>query len=337
MTSFVIAGIFMAFAAMGYVLRPLWRSRPLPGIALAVLMASTAGLLYSLVGTPRAIDPAERAELPVPETLADAITQLQDELARDPNQIEGWGLLARARMAQGDSSGALEAYDRALKLAPDDPDILTEAAEVRARSREDRRFDDESVAMLEHALAQKSDHQRARWFLGIAQRQAGEAAAAASTWQPLLAQVDAATAISMRAQINDARADAGMEPLPDEAPIPGSAVKITASVSLDPKFAMQYPAGASLFVIAREANGSPVPVAVKKLQAGNFPLIVVLDDNDSLMPTKKLSELDHVQLSARISASGEAMPRSGDFESAPVDVKAGPEAAAALLIDRVVK
>lgn len=334
MTIFVIASIVMALAAMFYVLRPLWRSRPLPGIALVVLLAVGAGLLYTAVGTPRALDPAQRE---VPETLADAVTQLKAELARDPNQVEGWRLLARAHMAQDDLPAAIVAYDRALKLAPDDADILTEAAEVRARSHADRSFDEVSVAMLQHALAHTPDHQRARWFLGIAQRQAGDAAAAVATWLPLLSQVDATTAASLRSQIDAARIEAGMGALPDEVPVARSPITITVSVSLDPKFAMQYPDGASLFVIARQTDGAPIPVAVKKLQAASFPLTVKLDDNDSLMPTKKLSELSTVQLSARISASGEAMPRSGDFESAPVDVDAAPDVAAALLIDRVVK
>ena len=334
MTTFVIAGIAMALAAMVYVLRPLWGSRPLPGIALAVLFAVSAGLLYTVIGTPRALDPSQRA---VPETLADAVTQLQTELDRDPNQVEGWRLLARAHLAQDDLTAANQAYDRALKLAPDDADILTEAAEVRARSNPERRFDKESVSMLQHALAQTPDHQRARWFLGIAQRQAGDASAAVATWEPLLSQVDQATAASLRPQVNAARIDAGMEPLPDAAPVLASPVTVTISVSLDPKLAMQYPEGASLFVIARQTNGSPVPVAVKKLQAGGFPLTVKLDDNDSLMPTMKLSQLENVQLSARISASGNAMQASGDFESAPVEVASAPEVAAALLIDRVVK
>ncbi|MEO6169622.1 MAG: tetratricopeptide repeat protein [Lysobacter sp.] len=334
MTTFVIAGIAMALAAMAFVLRPLWRARPLPGIALAVLLASTAGLMYTVIGTPRALDPAQRA---VPETLADAVTQLQAELKRDPNQVEGWRLLARAHLAENDLPAANQAYARALKLAPDDADILTEAAEARARARDDRRFDEESVAMLQHALAQTADHQRARWFLGIAQRQSGDPAGAVATWQPLLSQVDAATAASLRSQIDAARIDAGMGPLPAATVAAASPVTITLSVSLDPRLAMQYPDGASLFVIARQTDGSPVPVAVKKLQAGSFPLTVTLDDNDSLMPTRKLSELEDVQLSARISASGEAMARSGDFESAPVDVATAPEVAAALLIDRVIK
>ena len=92
-----------------------------------------------------------------------------------------------------------------------------------------------------------------------------------------------------------------------------------------------------MFVIARQASGAPMPVAVEKLQAAQFPFTIVLDDNDSLMPTMKLSELDQVQLSARISASGDASAQPGDFESAPVTIDNGPDAAAALLIDQIVK
>ena len=79
-----------------------------------------------------------------------------------------------------------------------------------------------------------------------------------------------------------------------------------------------------------------MPVAVQKLRATQFPLVITLTDADSLMPTQKLSELDRVELTARISASGEASAQRGDFEATAsvIDRSAG---AAALLIDRVVQ
>lgn len=334
MAAFVMAGVVLAVLVLGYVLRPIWGAKPGLGIGMIVLIGAAAGLLYTVVGTPRALDPAQRA---IPETLADAITQLGTELVRDPNQVEGWRLLARAYLAQGNVAEAGNAFDRALKLAPDDADLLTEAAEARALATEGRHFDAEAVSMLRHALAQQPGQQRARWFLGIAQRQAGQPAEAVRTWEPLLEQVDPATAASLRPQINAARADAGLEPLPEDVAAAASPVRVTISVSLDPALAMRYPDGASVFVIARQANGAPMPVAVEKLQAAQFPLTVTLDDSDSLMPTMKLSQLDKIQLSARVSASGEASPEAGDFESAPVVVDAAPEVAAALLIDRIVK
>src|SRR5690606_40344345 len=82
-------------------------------------------------------------------------------------------------------------------------------------------------------------HQRARWFLGVWQRQEGQAAEAAETWEPLLAQVDPATANTLRVQIDAARKDAGLPPLPAaEGPtVAASPHALTVKVSLDPDFA----------------------------------------------------------------------------------------------------
>ena len=46
------------------------------------------------------------------------------------------------------------------------------------------------VPLLEKAVAINPDHQRALWFVGLAQRQEGKHAEAAKTWEPLLAKVD---------------------------------------------------------------------------------------------------------------------------------------------------
>ena len=68
-----------------------------------------------------------------------------------------------------------------------------------------------------------------------------------------------------------------------------------------------------------------------------FPLTVTLDDADSPMPTLKLSQVERVELVARISANGDATAQPGDFESAPVRVDTGPDANAALMIDHVIE
>ena len=322
MTVFVIASLLLVVLVLGFVLRPLWRARPMAGVGLTAMLLTISTLLYILVGTPRALDPAQRA---TPETLSQAIEQLRVELQRDPNQVEGWRLLARAHDAEGRFAEARDAYARAVQLAPDEPALLTEAAESRAKAAEGRRFDAEAIAMLQHALQIEPAHQRARWFLGIAQRQAGKPAEAAATWEPLLSLVDAGTVDSLRAQIDLARADAGLAPLPPR-PASNTGAGITVSVSLDPALAMQYPDDAVVFVIARQPDGPPMPVAVEKLRASGFPLKITLDDADSLMPTLKLSQLQQVEITARISASGDATARPGDFEATPVTVEAGPGA-----------
>ncbi|WP_449284284.1 tetratricopeptide repeat protein [Lysobacter cavernae] len=336
MTGFVIASAALALLVLAYVLRPLWRTRPLAGFGAVAGLVLATGLLYLVVGTPNALDPAQRQ---APQTLDDAISQLEAELKRDPNQVEGWRLLGRAYLAEGRTGEARDALAKAIKLTPDDPDLLAEAAETRALAADARQFDSEAVAMLRHALQQQPLHQRARWFLGIAQRQAQQPAEAAKTWEPLLAVVNGKTATSLREQINSARREAGLPPLPPAAPSASSAsttatAGIKVKVSLAPALAAQLPANASLFVIARQPDGPPMPVAVEKLPARGFPLEVTLDDGDSPMPTMKLSQLDRVEVLARVSASGNAMPQAGDLET--VAKPAGKDSGVIeLVIDRV--
>ncbi|HZX78058.1 tetratricopeptide repeat protein [Lysobacter sp.] len=308
---FVAAGLVLAVLTLAYVLRPLWRTRRVAGLAVVAGLTFATGLTYFAIGTPAALDSAQRR---APETLADAISQLEAELKRDPNQIEGWRLLGRAYVAEGNTKKAADALGRALKLSPDDPDLLAETAEMRALAAPQRQFDAEGVAMLRHAIEVQPMHQRARWFLGIAQRQAKQPEEAARTWEPLLAVVDAAAAEPLRAQIDAARKEAGLAPLPTPA-ASASTGGLKVKVTVAPALASRVPPNASLFVIARQPGGPPMPVAAEKRAARDFPLEVTLDDGDSPMPTLKLSQLERVEVLARISASGDATPQAGDLEA----------------------
>lgn len=333
MTVFVIAAVLIAALVLGIVLRPLWRDSRGVALGVAVSVAVVAGLLYLLVGTPRALDPSQRR---APETLADAVSQLEAELRRNPNQPEGWRLLARSQAAQGQMAQARDTYAQAVKLAPDEPDLLAEAAESRALANADRRFDDEAIAMLRHALERQPMHQRARWFLGIAQRQAQQPAEAAKTWEPLLAVVDAKTAESLRAQINSARNEAGLKPLPS-APAVATDALLKITVDLSPELKSKLKPTDVLFVLARQPNGPPMPLAVKRIPVASFPVTVELGDADSPMPTMKLSQAGTVEILARLSRQGIANRTAGDLESAPQSAQPKPGARYDLRIDRIVE
>lgn len=324
MTSFVAIALVLTLSVLAFVLRPLWpRSRGLFAAIVVAAAVATFGL-YRMIGTSAAIDPRTLAG---PETLGDAVTELETALKADPGQPEGWRLLGRAYAAEQRFTDARDAHTRAARLLPDDADAQVEAAESRALADPQRRFDATAVRMLERALALQPQQQRGRWFLGIAQRQAGQHAEAAATWQPLLAQVDVKTAASLRAQIDAAREAAGLEPLPkahgiSQASVAAATNALTVNVSLDPDFAsrVRVDANASIFIIARIPGGPPMPVAVEKRSVRELPLTATLDDSDGPMPTQKLSALKEVEVIARLSASGNAMRQERDLESAPVRI-----------------
>ena len=315
MALFLALSVMLGLLVLAVLLRPLWRGARGVAIGAALLIVVSTVLLYRIVGTPQALD---AKALRQPESLGAAIAQLEAELQRNPNQAEGWRLLAQAYEREEQAMKARDAYAKAVELAPQDAAILAEAAQARALADAKRLFDAPAVALLQRALRADANHQRARWFLGIAQRQAGDNAAAAKTWEPLLAQVDAATATSLRTEINSARSAAGLAPLPAAA----ASSLLTVRVSLDPGLAarVRLRGDSSVFVIAREVGGTPMPVAAEKHAVSDLPLTVELNDADSPMPTRKLSQLREVELVARLSTSGNAQRQEGDLESTPVRV-----------------
>lgn len=316
---FALVATVLTLAAFGLVLHPLWRARPRAAAMLIAGLAVLAGGLYRAEGTPMALDAAmvER-----PATLAQAIEQLERSRDRFPDQ-EGWVMLAGAYTQAGRFADARSAWEQVLKRAPDEPDYLAAAAEVRAQADAGHRFDAQAVGYLEHALKLDANHQRARFFLGIARRQQGKAAEAAQLWEPLLATLGDENGATLRAEVDAARRDAGLPPLPAPKPAepagPG-AHALTVTVALDPAFAerVRLRGDATVFVIARRPDGPPMPIAVEKHTVSELPLKVVLDDGDGPMPTAKLSGVGEVEVLARISDSGSPMRQAGDIESKPV-------------------
>ncbi len=323
MAAFIAIAVLLSLAVLAGVLWPLWRdSRALVlGGVLALGLATFA--LYRVTGTPAAIGHVAHA---APVSLDAAVAELRRELERNPNQAEGWQLLARTLAAEGMAAEASEAFGEAVKLLPDDPNLLVEAAQARLYAASDRKLDAQAVAWVQHALSLQPGHQRGTWLLGIAQRQDGKPAEAAKTWEPLLAQVDAATAATLRTQIDAARSEAGLPPLPaaaTSAPAAPGAHALAVKVALDPDFAarVRLRGDTTVFVIARIPGGPPMPVAAEKHSLQDLPLSITLDDGDSPMPTQKLSALKEVEVFARLSASGDPMRQEGDLDSAVVRVK----------------
>ena len=58
----------------------------------------------------------------------------------------------------------------------------------------------------------------------------------------------------------------------------------------------------------------------------DLPFAFRLDDSNSPMPARKLSQVGSVVIVARLSKSGEAMPRSGDLQGMSQPLKPGADA-----------
>lgn len=325
MGSFVFFAVLLGLVALAFAISALWqRSRALAlGLAIAVPLAAAG--LYLLEGAPEALDPAN---VKPPETMEQAVAQLERRLKGEPESFETLVVLARSYMATGRFNEARDTYARAVKLQPQDVDVPVEYAEAMLRSSADRRFPPEAVALLERAVESNPRNERALFFLGMQRFQSGQPAESAALWERLLPLLQPEAAAALRPQVDAARQAAGMPALAE----PEALVRV--EVDVDGSLAKEVRPGDVLFVYARATEGEGPPVAARRIVLGTLPQTVGLSDADSLMPTARLSAQKQVTLQARLSHGGDAMPASGDLEADPevVDMKDG--ATATLVLNR---
>jgi cytochrome c-type biogenesis protein CcmH len=318
--------------------------------------------LYAWVGTPSALNApaADSGKM----DFAQATAELRAKLRRSPNHPEGWLLLGQAYTAMNRPADARDAYGYALKLKPDDPDLWVAYAEADAQARGDHRIEGQSRKLLERAVALAPDHQRGLWLLGISDYQLDHFDDALAHWKHLLGLLQPGSNIAnaVNAQIAMAQARAQGKTQTEAEAIaqtvaaqaaPAAAtdvntenanaadnhapasVALNVRVKLDPKLATKVEPDDTLFVYARAINGPPMPLAVARLKASSLPASVTLTDAMVMAPQLKLSSFPRVQVAARISRSGDAMPQAGDLEARPVQVATDAKQPVALTIDRV--
>lgn len=358
MTLFVLLAALMLSIALAFLMLPLLRRRgradngeaePVPASRTAFVTALLVALLlpagaigvYAMIGQPAAFNATNVAQV-APETvdMDSAIAGLAKRLQETPDDQQGWMLLGRAYQALGRFDDARMAIEKAHLLTPNDPDLTVEYAQALALSEPGRRIEGKTRQLLEEVLTLHPEHERALWLLGISDYQAGNYNAAIAVWNRLLPMLPAGSEIasSVRTQIADAEQLLNGSATSDSASViatsatgqpaattSADAPRFEVQVSLDPALADKLQPEATLFVFARAAKGPPLPLAIQKLKAGQLPLQVVLDDSMGMLPEMKLGMFDQIVIGARISASGDAMPQSGDLQvlsaSLPVNHK----------------
>ncbi|MEW5863678.1 MAG: c-type cytochrome biogenesis protein CcmI [Pseudomonadota bacterium] len=297
--------------------------RPVTAFAIAVLLPLAAALGYAWLGTPLALDPEVReAKMPSRDNLAGLVERLRERMQRQPEDVDGWALLARSLAALGDYERASQAFAEGVRRAPADASLLADYADALALAR-GRRLEGEPLALAKRALELDPDHPKALALAGAGEYQAGNPAAAVRYWERLLSLIpaDSDFARELRASLDEARRLAGASaPGETASPKAVAAGALAGIVSLDPKLAGRVAPDDTVFVIARPAEGGRMPLAVARTTVAQLPYRFRLDDSMAMAGGAKLSAQAKVVVAARVSRSGNAMPQKGDIEgiSAPV-------------------
>lgn len=339
--------------------------RRLLAAALALALPLGAVLIYLSVGEPDGLNvsgrgPATSADAlasgdaPAPTlSLEQATAGLAERLRASPEDLGGWMLLGRAYKTLERFDAAREALAEAHRLAPEDPDVIVEYAEALTLASDNRRVDGESAQLLDRALALDPDNARGLWLRGIQAYQDQRWGDAVAAWEHLLATLPADSEIrsTLIERIADARSRGG-QPAPSTPTASTDAVAasagsgagsagadgnaLTVHVEIAPELASRVGAGDTLFVFARAPQGPKMPLAIRRMAAGELPVTVVLDDSTSMMPQLKLSSMPEIVVGARVSRSGQATPQAGDLEALSPPVSSARTEPLRIVIDRVV-
>ena len=116
------------------------------------------------------------------------IAQLAARLQKDPNDLEGWMRLGRAYAVQGKTDQAVDAYEHAARLKPDDPSIKLQAvAALLAPLQASDPLPERAVTLLHEVAAIAPDAPEVLWYLGVVAVREGHIAEARQNWTKLLA------------------------------------------------------------------------------------------------------------------------------------------------------
>ena len=327
--------------------------RWIAAIVIVALVPVVAGALYFSLGNPTAMTAtapaaaAGHANLKDPAKdpqMASIVDGLAKRLQANPDDGEGWAMLGRSYRVLGRFEAAAMAYGEAAKRLPPNAIVYTEWAEAVAQS-QGQSLGGLPTELLDKALAVDPGYQKALALAGSAALERNDRATAGKLWtqlraslppdSPNIAEVDAAlkeigvTPPPGRAAAKAPAAPAAVVAAPSPKAAPAGAAPAAAAttiegrVEIDPKLAGKIAPTDTIFVLARDPDGSRMPLAALKLSGTDLPKTFTMSDAMAMSDATTLSKAKRIVVEARVSKSGNAMLLPGDLTGTSVPVAPG--------------
>nr|WP_299244072.1 c-type cytochrome biogenesis protein CcmI [uncultured Halomonas sp.] len=266
------------------------------------------------------------------------VERLEGQIAQQPDNPKLWMALFPLYRDSGRFDAAIDALQRLIALEGRQTELLAQLAQMKFFAA-DRKLTSEVKALADEVLAKAPRQPTVLGLLGIEAFEGGRYEQAIAHWREAIAGFDdEAAAEVLRNGIAIAQQRLGIAP--ERASVassagdgPSLAVKVSLEKGLEERVAPED----TVFVVARDTAGELPPLALERATVADLPLEVILDDSDAMAPSARLSQVDEVQLTVRVSSSGQAMAQPGDLigQAGPIklDDQNGP---VDIIIDRVV-
>ncbi len=179
------------------------------GIALAVPLV--AGAFYLLIGNPGSLTASAGHQMADAKELERMVEVLAQKLEKEPNNPQGWAMLARSYKVMGRTAEAEKAFERAGPFIDDDAQALASYADVVATNAGGS-LAGKPTMLIQKALKADPDNPMALWLSGTADLEAGNYRQALQTWERLAAMLPPGSddARMLQGAIDDVRAKSGI-------------------------------------------------------------------------------------------------------------------------------
>ncbi|HQR75628.1 MAG TPA: c-type cytochrome biogenesis protein CcmI [Burkholderiaceae bacterium] len=338
-----------------------------PAVVIALSVPVLAGLLYWKLGAPDAFSPlatpVESAHQLTAGQVEEMVQQLSARLQREPDNVEGWVILARTYYTMRKFPEAAAAYEKLVKLVPNEPDLLADYADALAMS-QGRDLSGKPMELVQAALKADPNHWKALAMAGTAAFDRKDYKGAVAYWERLRdsQEPDSPIVKSISASIDEARRLGGMPPAVAAASAPQKAAPaspmaaapkaeapktelakgaaattvttVGGTVNLSDAMKAKVAPTDTVFIFARAAEGSRMPLALTQVKVSELPAKFTLDDTMAMSKDMKLSSVPMIVVGARVSKSGRPMPSTGDLEGLSKPVAVGAKDVS-VTIDRV--
>lgn len=247
------------------------------------------------------------------DEMNDLTLALRTRLHYQPQDATGWLLLGRIGLANRDIETSIGSMKKAYALDPKDADVKLGYAQALMLSQDE--LDQNQAREILMALVQQ-DYVDLRVFSLLAfdafERQ--DYPAAMKYWRLMQQMIGPEDSRYEMLSRSIERAQSKMQPKA----IDGKMVPVT--ISLGDGVTLEQ--NAVLIVSVHSSDGAPMPVAAARYPLTQFPIKVVLDDSNSMVQGRKLSDLAQLIVRVRLDTDGNVSTKQGDWfgESAPMSL-----------------
>jgi cytochrome c-type biogenesis protein CcmH len=304
----------------------------LPAVLVALMAPALAVGLYFVIGEPKALAPGNVAPVAgnthevTPDQIRAMVERLALRLSQNPDDAEGWAMLARSYNVLGRYQDASAAYGKAVESIPNNASLLADYADALAMAR-GRKLQGEPEALIQRALVADPNHIKSLALAGSVAFEKRDYAGALTYWERIqrLVPPDSDIARSIGGSIKEARGLAGT---PDIAPVATAARPVQAGTSgvsgivqLAPDLAAKVAPDDTVFIFARAVDGPRMPLAILRKKASELPIQFTLDDSLAMTPQARLSGVPQIIVGARVSKTASASPQAGDLQGMTAPIK----------------